>query len=64
MDDVERVARAMCSADGYDADERSPAGVDPDFQLGADFWIGDYAPRWRRYEKLARRFLAGLRALV
>lgn len=45
---IERVARAMCGADGFDADEITP---------------GSAAPRWYSYAGEARRFLAARSAL-
>jgi hypothetical protein len=46
---IEMVARAMCGADGYTADELAPGSVS--------------APRWYSYFGEARRFIAAQRVL-
>jgi hypothetical protein len=58
MDRVERVARAMCKADG----------IDPDYLIRADMesetGIEQVQKRnWTNYERQARLFLAGLDAV-
>ncbi|RVI06225.1 hypothetical protein CN205_14790 [Sinorhizobium meliloti] len=57
MDKIEKVARAICAANGHD----------PDRTLKADVFDDDAAfngkPFWRKYEKDARVFIAAQAAL-
>lgn len=55
MDRVERVARAMCKADGEDPDHMMQTGT----ESGAE----KQKRNWTDYERQARLFLAGLDAL-
>jgi hypothetical protein len=56
MDRVERVARAMCKADGENPDHM--------MEIGTDTSIEQREKRnWTNYERQARLFLAGLDAL-
>jgi hypothetical protein len=61
MDDdrVERVARAMCKADGKDPDEQMPTG-----HVTVRAFVQEEATvsAWQKYEPEARRFIAALDA--
>jgi hypothetical protein len=54
MDRVERVARAMCKADGEDPDHMRETGKESDVEQK---W------NWTNYERQARLFLAALDAV-
>ena len=57
-DRIERVARALCKADGNDPNARVPTGrMVPTGERGPDFYFA-----WTDYEKEARRFLAAIDA--
>jgi hypothetical protein len=60
MDRVERIARAMCKADGGDPDHLICADMasEPGQSLEQD-----QIPNWTNYERQARLLLAGLDAL-
>jgi len=55
MDKIERVARAVCEANGYNPDEIVEACED-DFEF-------DGQPTWRKFEREARIFIAAQAAL-
>ena len=57
MDRVERVARAMCKADGGDPDHMMESGteISPEQRQKRN---------WTNYERQARLFLAGLDAVM
>lgn len=54
--ELERMAVAMCKADGMDPNAEDEIGAD-------DSWVSEYGPRWRRYVPQARRIHAGVRAM-
>ena len=57
-DRVERVARALCKADGKDPNARVPTGrMVITGECGSEFYF-----LWTDYEKEARRFIAALDA--
>jgi hypothetical protein len=60
MDRVERVARAMCKADGEDPDHLIPANMESVLESG----LGHHKRvlNWTTYEREARLFLAALDA--
>lgn len=65
MSRVERIARAMAVADGFDPDGQSRGGPN-DFALQAKDFNG-YAlacggPTWMTYQRQANLFLAAMRA--
>jgi hypothetical protein len=55
MDRVERVARAMCKADGEDPDHMMQSGTEGELEK-------DQKRNWTNYERQARLFLAALDA--
>jgi hypothetical protein len=56
MDRVERVARAMCKADGEDSDHMMETGTETRFEQREK-------RNWTNYERQARLFLAALDAV-
>jgi hypothetical protein len=60
MDRIERVARAMCKADGGDPDHLIHAKVEGETGSGLE---PGQKPNWTSYERQARLFLAGLEAV-
>lgn len=68
---VEKVARAMCAADGRFPDQLGLALEYPDADVsGGDVVVGKdgkplaLVPTWRQYVNLAHRFVAAHRALA
>jgi hypothetical protein len=62
-DRIERVARAMCEADGKHPDERVPTGRMEAKRSGNAFVQQEATDSaWRKYEKQARLFIAALDA--
>ena len=60
---VNRVARALCVADGYDPEEMiyvTGGAVEVD---GTDYHREIMAPAWHSYDAEARRFVAAMVAL-
>jgi hypothetical protein len=56
---VERLARVMCNADGFDPDQR--ATVFTPHQMATGFILDEVIPAWRLYAKYARALVdAGL----
>lgn len=64
---IEKVARAMCTADARDPDEVTWAFEEPDTEqavAGVTFTSGvEKAPRWQQYRKMARRQIAAHQAI-
>lgn len=70
-DEIERVARAICTNQGLDPDETVSHGYGADFTTGE--WAergsncvpasGHYSPRWRLYRAKATEAIAIHRAL-
>jgi hypothetical protein len=58
MDKIEKVARAICTANGHDPDETMKADV---FDEDAAF---HGKPYWRKFEKDARIFIAAQEAFT
>lgn len=58
MEKVEKVARAICAANGDEPDKTLKADV---FDVDSPF---NGKPYWRKYEKEARVFLAAQEALA
>lgn len=61
MDRVERVARAMCKADGEDPDHLFRADMESGTGSGSEYQ--KRVLNWTNYEREARLFLAGLDAV-
>ena len=59
MDRIERVARAICKADGGDPDHLIRAAKENGIEGGPE---QAQKPNWTNYERQARLFLAGLDA--
>lgn len=65
-DPVEKIARAMAVADGFDPDARTSGGPNRFFLRAADFngyGMIDHGPTWTTYQRQANLFLAALAAL-
>ena len=60
---IERVARALCAADGHDPEERVYVGSETIGTDGADHYREVLAPAWTTYVGEARRFVAAMRAM-
>jgi hypothetical protein len=60
MDRVERVARAMCRADGVDPDHLMHTDIDSETESALE---QGQKRNWTNYERQARLFLAGLDAV-
>lgn len=55
---TERLARAMCGADGVDPDEKAALGAPP--AAAGGFLVGSaHFPAWRLYAKYARALIDG-----
>ncbi|MBB4369126.1 hypothetical protein GGD63_001914 [Bradyrhizobium sp. cir1] len=62
-DRIERVARAMCMADGKDPDRQEPTGRMETVREGSAHVLREATESaWRKYENEARRFVAALDA--
>ncbi|MHC2399072.1 hypothetical protein ACVMGC_003616 [Bradyrhizobium barranii subsp. barranii] len=61
---VERVARAMCKADGKDPERQEPTGRMETVREGSAHVLREATESaWRKYEKEAQRFIAALDAV-
>ncbi|MEF2074692.1 hypothetical protein [Consotaella aegiceratis] len=64
---VERVARAMCVAEGLDPDAEALVSADDIFgqRRGEDVLLGAIpAPTWKRYARMARMHLSAQDAVM
>lgn len=62
-DRIERVARAMCKADGKDPERQEPTGRMETVREGSAHVLREATEStWRKYEKEAQRFVAALDA--
>jgi hypothetical protein len=63
---IEKLARAMCEADGVDPEARASGGPN-DFAEKRSQWngyaVGQFGPAWHQYRRQARLFLAARAAL-
>ncbi len=66
MNKVEKVARAMAVADGFNPDAQAAGGPNTFALQAADFdgyALCCYAPTWQSYQRQANLLIAGLAAL-
>ena len=67
MDKVERVARAMAVADGFDPDGKSQGGPNDFATQACDFngyAMGVYGLTWQTYARRANLFIAATEAVT
>ena len=62
-DRIERVARALCAADGHDPEEPVYVGSETIEADGVEHYREVVAPAWTTYTGEARRFVAAMRAM-
>jgi hypothetical protein len=64
---IEKLARAMCEADGIDPEARASGGPN-DFAEQRSQWngyaVGQFGPAWHQYRRKARLFLAARAAIA
>lgn len=60
---VNRVAQALCVADGHDPEEPIHVGSETVEADGAEHYREVVAPAWTTYTGEARRFVAAMRAM-
>lgn len=62
-DRIERVARALCAADGHDPEEPIHVGSETVEADGVEHYREVVAPTWTTYTSEARRFVAAMMAM-
>ena len=63
MSDEDRIARALCVADGQDPEAEITVGTDVVEEGGGKRYYEATAPAWTSYAGEARRMIAAVRAM-
>ena len=63
MADEDRIARALCVADGNDPEAMVAIGMDIVEEAGSERYSDVVAPAWTTYTGEARRFIAAAKAM-